>query len=81
MNRQQEEPAKMLTSYCAYLVRLWQDSPHAGWRASAQSVQTGATVRFADLEQLFIFLHRQTEGQPLDHERSPLQPRTGKAAS
>ena len=41
--------------YRSYLVRLWQEHPLAPWRASAQSVQTGETVRFADLDQLFAF--------------------------
>ncbi len=53
--------------YCAYLVRLWQESPYTAWRASAQSVQTSETVRFADLERLFVFLRTQSE------ERLPAQ--------
>lgn len=42
--------------YRAYLVRLWRDEIHAPWRASAQSVQTGALARFATIEDLFAFL-------------------------
>ncbi len=42
------------------MVRLWQDSPYMAWRASAQSVQSGETVRFANVEQLFAFLQAQT---------------------
>ena len=45
--------------YHAYLVRLWQEHPQAPWRASVQSVETGETVRFADLGQLFAFLQAQ----------------------
>ena len=60
MRKEQAETAKALTGYCAYLVRLWQDSPYTPWRASAQSVQSGETVRFADIEQLFAFLGAQT---------------------
>jgi hypothetical protein len=63
--------SKTLTGYCAYLVRLWQDSPTSAWRAAARSVQTGETVRFTDLEQLFAFLRAQTVGQIADHEQAP----------
>jgi len=42
-------------------VRLWQDGAGQPWRASAQSVQSGALMRFADLEALFAFLKAQTE--------------------
>jgi len=47
--------------YSACLVRLWQDGAGQPWRASAQSVQSGALMRFADLEALFAFLKAQTE--------------------
>lgn len=47
-------------AYHSYVVRVWQESPHAAWRASAQHVQTGETTRFADLDALFAFLYRQT---------------------
>ena len=46
--------------YRAYLVRLWSEGSEAVWRASAQSVQSGDTVRFANLEALFAFLEAQT---------------------
>jgi hypothetical protein len=48
--------------YCAFLVRLWRDTPDAAWRASAQSVQSGETVRFGSLQALFEFLDAQTAG-------------------
>lgn len=50
-----------VATYQSYLVRLWQDSPHAAWRASACSVQTGENVHFVDLDALFIFLWEQVE--------------------
>jgi len=59
VSKEHAETAQALTGYCAYLVRLWQDSPYTLWRASAQSVQSGETVRFADVEQLFAFLRTQ----------------------
>jgi hypothetical protein len=46
--------------YHSYLVRLWQDGPHAAWRASLHCVQTHESLHFADLEQLFAFLAMQT---------------------
>lgn len=46
--------------YTAYLVRIWQESAHAPWRASAQSASSGEKVMFADLEDLFTFLRDQT---------------------
>lgn len=46
--------------YQSYLLRLWQDSSHAPWRASVQSVQTSAIVYFADLDALVTFLWRET---------------------
>jgi hypothetical protein len=64
VSKEQAETAQALTGYCAYLVRLWQDSPYTPWRAAAQSVQSGETVRFADMEQLFAFLQAATTGQP-----------------
>lgn len=60
MSKEQPEAAQSLGGYCAYLVRLWQDSPYTLWRASAQSVQSGETIRFANIEQLFAFLQAQT---------------------
>lgn len=43
-------------TYAAYLVRLWQETPHGPWRASAQSVTTGEIVRFGSQQALFAFL-------------------------
>jgi hypothetical protein len=50
-----------LNRYQAYLVRIWQDGDQAAWRASAQSVQSGKIVRFANLDRLFTFLATQTD--------------------
>ena len=46
--------------YHSYLVRLWQTHPQSAWRASAQCVQTGTTILFADLALLCAFLNTQT---------------------
>jgi hypothetical protein len=61
----------MALRYGAYLVRVWQDSPHTPWRASAQSVQSGEKLLFADIEQLFVFLR--TQCYPEGHQ-PPVDP-------
>jgi hypothetical protein len=57
-----EQPA-----YLSYLLRLWQvDTEGVGqvsatvWRASLESSLTGKRQGFADLDELFEFLQRQT---------------------
>ncbi|MFB0535241.1 MAG: hypothetical protein ACETWR_09680 [Anaerolineae bacterium] len=40
----------------SYLVRLWRDGRHSGWRASLQHVRTGQTHHFARAEALWVFL-------------------------
>jgi hypothetical protein len=46
------------SAYHSYLVRLWQSSEQGAWRASAQCVQSGNTVLFADIDHLLAFLRR-----------------------
>lgn len=70
--KRQAAASRTLPRYRAYLVRLWQDSPHSTWRAAAQSVQSGETVRFADLAQLFAFLQAQTTAEPPAADSAPL---------
>ncbi|MFN8487411.1 MAG: hypothetical protein U0350_07440 [Caldilineaceae bacterium] len=59
------KPRKTSRFYHSYLVRLWQDDTQTTWRALAQSVQTGETIHFADLESLFAFLQAQTLSETL----------------
>ena len=47
------------STYHSFLVRLWQQTPEAPWRASAQSVQSGQATHFADMNALFQFLGAQ----------------------
>ena len=49
-----------VSTYHAYLIRLWQDQPSSPWRASAQSVQSGEVVRFASIDALYAFLRVKT---------------------
>jgi hypothetical protein len=51
------------SAYRAYLVRLWQDSAEGPWRALARDAESGEEHRFVTTEQLFLFLHRQTQGR------------------
>jgi hypothetical protein len=48
--------------YHAYLVRLWQDQPNSPWRALTRDCANDEEQRFATVEELFLFLHRQTDG-------------------
>jgi hypothetical protein len=48
--------------YHAYLVRLWQDRPDRPWRALVRNCANDEELRFATVEELFLFLHRQTDG-------------------
>ena len=56
------------TIYKAFLVRIWQDSPTSGWRASAQAVHSGEIVRFASLPALMLFLRTQAPSQASNSE-------------
>lgn len=47
----------------SYLIRLWQDGENAPWRASATEVGTGQQHLFVSPEQLFSYLHKQTQQQ------------------
>jgi hypothetical protein len=49
--------------YHAYLVRLWQDRPEHPWRVLVRDCDNDEERRFNTVEQLFLFLHRQTEGR------------------
>ena len=52
--------------YLAYMLRLWRvdDGARLVWRASLESPHSGERRAFADLEDLFSFLHQRTEVSP-----------------
>lgn len=54
------EKPKEPANYQALLVRLWRDDPKTPWRASAQHAGSEEVVRLASLEQLFVYLYKQT---------------------
>ena len=49
--------------YHSYLLRLWGNTAHAGWRASLQCTATGQIYQFASLEALVAFLVTQLAGR------------------
>lgn len=57
--------------YRSYLVRFWQSNEQGRWRASAQCVQTGSTLRFGDVESLLTFLEAEVMGSLSDDKISP----------
>ena len=42
--------------YRSYLLRLWQETPGARWRASLQDAASGELTAFGSTEQLVAFL-------------------------
>jgi hypothetical protein len=65
--------------YRAFLVRLWQDTPGAPWRASAQSVHAREVVRFASAAQLFHYLRCHIAEIPV-HDAYEAETLTGEPA-
>lgn len=61
-------PPKAEQHYHSYLVRVWQEGSQTPWRVLAQSIQSGETIHFTDLEGFFAFLRAQTIVLP-DDER------------
>jgi hypothetical protein len=57
--------------YHAYLVRLWQDRPKSPWRAIVRDSANDEERRFATIEELFLFLHRQTDGRQHNEVSDP----------
>jgi hypothetical protein len=63
-----QRDARAQSDYLSYLLRLWRVSEDRGarrggeanWRASLESPHSGERVGFAELEELFDFLLRQT---------------------
>jgi hypothetical protein len=57
-----EDSSPLNERYHAYLVRLWQDRPEKPWRALTRDCANDEERRFATVEELFLFLRRQTDG-------------------
>ncbi len=65
------------SDYRAYLVRLWREDVQETWRVSAQAVHNGEVVRFATLQELFVFLEMATASSPPPHQPPTSQCPTG----
>lgn len=52
----------VMGNYRSFLIRLWRSHGESSWRASAQCIQTGLTLHFADPHQLYAFLDAQLGG-------------------
>jgi hypothetical protein len=48
--------------YRSYLIRLWCETPDRRWQASLEDPGTGKRIGFASLEQLFVYLMEQVDG-------------------
>jgi hypothetical protein len=51
-------------NYQAFLVRMWRSGAESPWRASVQHARSGEQIRFANMEDLLLFLYEQTMGNP-----------------
>jgi hypothetical protein len=67
----QSDRSQLVSSYTAYLVRMWQDNEQTPWRASAQCVRTGEKVYFASPESLCAFLLAQIAASPSGEQKLP----------
>jgi hypothetical protein len=58
------------SDYISYLLRLWRErgAGSACWRASLECSLTGKRHLFANMEQLFAFVRRQTDVRPTESE-------------
>jgi hypothetical protein len=66
------EKGSATPAYHSFLLRLWQESEQAPWRASLERVATGERYGFPDLVSLFAFL--QVECQETAARHPPDQP-------
>ncbi len=64
MSSDSTNPTPSVGEYRSFLVRLWQSRADGGWRASAQSIQTGRVAHFTDLDGLYAFLETEASRNP-----------------
>jgi hypothetical protein len=62
-----KKPQKL--HYMSFLLRIWQDDPTSGWRATLEETQTGQRHGFTKLEDLFAFLNANTSTDSHEEER------------
>jgi hypothetical protein len=65
MTRERKETGEA-RDYAAYLLRLWRErrGGTTQWRASLQDPHSGERAGFANLEELFAYLRRETGDLP-----------------
>jgi hypothetical protein len=63
---QERKGTGVARDYAAYLLRLWREKGGelTRWRASLQDPHSGERVGFASLEELFVYLRRETADLP-----------------
>jgi hypothetical protein len=60
------DPSPPPPRYQAYLLRLWQEGPHAPWRAALEVPGGAATVTFGTVGALFAYLRDQLADPDVD---------------
>ena len=58
-----QSPDGIYHVYNAYLLRIWQETPNAPWRASLQNASNDERIGFLDLKSLFVYLEQQAKGR------------------
>lgn len=56
------------TPHQAYLLHLWREPQDHVWRASVKTTAGQKEIAFASLDELFVYLLRQTEAQQRENE-------------
>ena len=59
------------TTYQAYLLRLWREPQDGIWRASLKTTADDQEIAFANLDELFVYLLRQTEAMEQPRRKFP----------
>lgn len=60
------------TPHQAYLLHLWREPQDDVWRASVKTTAGRKEIAFASLDELFVFLLRQTEEPVRQNENEDL---------
>jgi hypothetical protein len=60
--------------YQVYLLRLWREPQDGIWRASLKTAAGDREIAFANLDELFVYLLRQTESKEEGRPKLQLHP-------
>jgi hypothetical protein len=62
--------SKEQPDYISYLLRIWRSNgDKTDWRASLQNPHTGERIGFASIDELCIFLRKQTDVESKPNKR------------